>query len=173
MPMGVVGQEWLATDATIRIRVNKPYQRGYSSVPLDTVYAGMDINNFYPMYTFTTNGIETEYNNPAQQTSDLDLIRAVPNPYYAYSSYENNALDTRIKITNLPIKCTITVYNVSGTKIRQFTKDSPETTLEWDLKNFASVPISGGVYYIHVQSDAGETVVKWFCVMRVPDLNAF
>lgn len=173
IPMGVVGQEWLATDATIRIRINKPYQRGYSSVPLDTVYPGMDINNYYPMYSFTTEGIGTEYNNPQQQVNDLELIKAVPNPYYAYSAYENNSLDTRIKITNLPTKCTITVYNLSGTKIRQLSKDSPETAIEWDLTNFASVPISGGMYYIHVQSDAGEAIIKWFCVMRVPDLNTF
>lgn len=173
IPMGVVGQEWLSNDAKIRIRINKPYERGYSSVPLDTVYPGMDVNNFYPMYTFTTEGINTEYNNPEKQSSDLDLIQAVPNPYYAYSAYENNALDTRIKITNLPEKCLITVYNVKGTKIRQLSKDSPETSLEWDLKNFASVPIAGGIYYIHVQSDAGETVIKWMCVMRVPDLNTF
>ena len=125
------------------------------------------------MYTFTTEGISAEYNNASKQTSDLDLIQAVPNPYYAYAAYENNSLDTRIKITNLPVKCTITVYNISGTKVRQLSKDSPETAIEWDLKNFASVPISGGMYYIHVQSDAGETVIKWFCVMRVPDLNTF
>ncbi|HEY9114127.1 MAG TPA: hypothetical protein VIN10_05465 [Bacteroidales bacterium] len=173
IPMGVVGQEWLSNDAKIRIRINKPYKRGYSSVPLDTVYPGMDVNNYYPMYTFSTDGIGSEYNNPSKQTSDLDLIQAVPNPYYAYSAYENNALDTRIKITNLPIKCTITVYNISGTKVRQLTKDSPETAIEWDLKNFASVPISGGMYYIHVQSDAGEAIIKWLCVMRVPDLNTF
>jgi hypothetical protein len=98
----------------------------------------------------------------------------VPNPYYAYSAYEHNALDNRVKITNLPEKCTITIYNLSGTKIRQFKKDTPETTLEWDLKNFAAVPISGGVYYIHIKSDNGdERVLKWFSVMRVPDLNTF
>jgi len=97
----------------------------------------------------------------------------VPNPYYAYSAYERNSLDNRVRITNLPEECTITIYDVSGIKIRQFTKASPETTLDWDLKNFANVPISGGVYYLHITSSAGEKVLKFFCTTRVPDMNTF
>jgi hypothetical protein len=173
IPMGVKGQDWLSNEAKIRIRVSKPYARGYGLKELDTVYPGMDVNNYYPMYQFSMEGLSTQFNDPQKLETDLDEINVVPNPYYAYSSYENNPLDNRIKITNLPEKCTVTIYNVSGTKIRQFKKDTPETTIEWDMKNFAAVPISGGVYYIHTKSEQGERVIKWFCVMRVPDLNTF
>jgi hypothetical protein len=173
IPMGVVGEEWLSNEAKIRIRLSKPYQQGYSAVPLDTIYPNMDINNFYPMYEFTMAGLETEFDVTEKEQIDLDVIAVVPNPYYAYSDYEHNALDNRIKIINLPEKCTITIYNVSGSKIKQFIKDTPLTTIEWDLKNFASVPIAGGVYYFHIKSDEGNRVVKWFCVTRVPDLNTF
>lgn len=173
MPMGVEGQEWLDNDVKIRIRIAKPYERGYSSAPLDTVYPGMDVNDYYPMYEFSMEGLEVEKNNEEKLVSDLDIIRVVPNPYYAYSSYENNALDNRVRLTNLPEECTITIYDVSGIKIRQFTKASPETTLDWDLKNFAAVPISGGVYYVHVVTPKGEKVLKFFCTMRVPDMNTF
>ena len=173
IPMGVVGEEWLSNEAKIRIRVLKPYGRGYSTLPLDTIYPDMDINNFYPMYEFTMAGLETEYNVSEKEQTDLDAVAIVPNPYYAYSDYEHNAMDNRIKITNLPEECTVTIYNVSGNKIKQFKKDTPETTLEWDLKNFASVPIAGGIYYFHVKSDEGDRVLKWFCITRIPDLNTF
>ena len=173
MPMGVVGQEWLSNEAKIRIRISRPYQRGYSMLTLDTIYSGMDVNNFYPMYEFTMDGLQTELKNPEKIVTDLDAIAVVPNPYYAYSDYEHNALDNRIKVTNLPEKCTVTIYNVSGSKIKQFTKDTPETTIEWDLKNFAAVPIAGGVYYFHIKSSDGDRVLKWFCVTRIPDLNTF
>ena len=173
IPMGVVGEEWLSNEAKIRIRLSKPYRQGYSSLPLDTIYPGMDINNFYPMYEFTMAGLETEFEVKDKFQVDLDAIAVVPNPYYAYSDYEHNALDNRIKITNLPEKCTVTIYNVSGSKIKQFIKDTPLTTIEWDLKNFASVPIAGGVYYFHVKSAEGDRVVKWFCITRIPDLNTF
>lgn len=173
IPMGVVGEEWLSNEAKIRIRVSKPYERGYSKLPLDSIYSGMDVNNFYPMYEFTMNGLETEYDVPEKEQTDLDEITVVPNPYYAYSEYTNNALDNRIKITNLPEKCTITIYNISGSKVKQFIKDSPDTTIEWDINNFATVPIAGGVYYFHIDSPDGERIVKWFCITRVPDLNTF
>ena len=173
IPMGVVGTDWLSSEAKIRIRLSKPYKRGYSNVPLDTIYDGMDINNYYPMYEFSMAGLETEYNVQEKEQTDLDVIAVVPNPYYAYSDYEHNALDNRVKITNLPERCTITIYNISGSKVKQFKKDTPETTIEWDLKNFAAVPVAGGVYYFHVKSDEGDRVIKWFCVARVPDLNTF
>lgn len=125
------------------------------------------------MYEFSTKGLQTEFRDAEKIQTDLDIIRVVPNPYYAYSAYEKNALDNRVKITNLPEKCTITIYTVSGLKVKQFTKDSPDTTIEWDLTNFASVPIAGGVYYVHIKSSDGERVIKWFCITRVPDLNTF
>ena len=173
MPMATKGHDWLSNEAKVKIRIASPYRRGYAYTELDTIYPGMDVNNQYPIYHFSTKGISTEYKNAEKLVSDLDEIRAVPNPYYAYSAYENNAMDTRIKITNLPKTCTITIYDVSGVKIRQLTKDDPVTAIEWDLKNFAGVPISGGLYYIHVEAAEGEHVIKWFCTQRVPDLNTF
>jgi len=173
MPMGVKGKKWLSNTVTLKIRVSKPYGRYFDGWPLDSLYAGMDGNNFYPAYEFSTKGIYTEARNPEKLKTDLDLINIVPNPYYAYSSYEHNALDNRVKLTNLPEKCEITIYNVSGVKVRQYTKDTPLTTIEWDLKNFAGVPISGGVYYIHVKAPEGERVIKWFAILRIPDLNTF
>jgi len=173
MPMGTKGQKWLGNEATVKIRIATPYRRGYGEAALDTVLPGMDVNNQYPIYNFTTNGVNTEYKDVDKLVTDLDEIRVVPNPYYSYSAYENNALDTRVKITNLPEKCTITIYNASGIKIKQLTKDDPVTALEWDLKNFAGVPISGGIYYFHVVAPEGEHVIKWLCSQRVPDLNTF
>jgi len=173
MPMAVQGEEWLSNEARIRIRIAKPYARYYSSQPLDTVYEGMDVNRFYPKYAFSTEGVATEYRDPEKLQTDLDLVNVVPNPYYAYSSYERNALDNRVKITNLPEQCVITIYNMSGTRIRQYKKDEPKTSIDWDLKNFAGVPIASGIYLIHIKSEDGERIIKWFGSMRPIDLNTF
>jgi hypothetical protein len=106
--------------------------------------------------------------------SDLDKINVVPNPYFAYSPYEVNQLDNRIKIVNLPQTCTITIYSTGGMVIRTFNKDESKTYIDWDLKNFAGIPIAGGVYIIHVKvPGVGEKVIKWFGSLRPVDLNAF
>jgi hypothetical protein len=49
-----------------------------------------------------------------------------------------------------------------------------DNTLEWDLKNTKAIPISSGVYLIHIKADGlCEKVVKWFGVLRPTDLDTF
>ncbi len=177
MPMAVEGTTWLqeGNDAKIRIRVAKPYTKGYSCVELDSVYPELDINNMYPKYEFAIEGLDPMLNDPAKTESDLDLINIVPNPYYAFSGYEDNALNNKVLITNLPNNCTVTIYNLSGTKIRQFKKDNELPSIEWDLTNFASTPVASGFYLIHVKDNTsgGERTIKFFGAMRLIDLNTF
>lgn len=169
IPMAVQNTEWLSNEVKIRIRVSKPYNKNYS-----TYGSTSPQNNNYPMYTFSTEDILTERGSVDAATSALDLINVVPNPYYGYSGYEKNQLDNRVKITNLPDKCSVSIYTVTGVLVRHFSKDEEKTSLDWDLKNFAGIPISGGVYLIHVKVDGvGEKVIKWFGTLRPIDLNSF
>lgn len=165
--------QWLSSDIAIKLRVTKPYERYFSGPVGDPATAYRD-NDYWPMYNFSTSAVATVRDSVAKSVSDLDKINVVPNPYYAYSSYEVNQLDNRIKIVNLPQKCTITIYSTGGALIRTFHKDESKTYIDWDLKNFAGIPIAGGVYIIHVKvPDVGEKVVKWFGSLRPVDLNAF
>ena len=127
----------------------------------------------WPLYNFSTEGMEYQANDPEKAVSDLDKIKIVPNPYYSYSTYDNNTLQNKVKVTALPRKCTVTIYSVNGTLLRQFTKDSDVPEIEWDLKNFAGIPISGGLYLVHVKTEAGERILRWFGTMRPVDLNSF
>jgi hypothetical protein len=170
---------FLETDVKVKIRMAKPYDRDFCSLAIpDTVDSDYGHkNNNYPMYNFSTEDVATEFYNETAYDEDLDMIRVVPNPYYAYSSYETVPLDNRVKITNLPDQCTVTIYTLSGTQIRKYNKDNSVTAIEWDLKNFAGVPIAGGMYLIHVESEINgvkkERVLKWFGMLRKPDMNTF
>ncbi len=170
-------ENFLSSEVTIRLRVSKPYDRYYTSYPLrDSLALATDTTNRnYPMYSFSTTDLAADTTNFAKAASDLDLINVVPNPYYAYSSYEVNQLDNRIKIVNLPKKCTVTIYTMNGILIRQFTKDTDlRSSIDWDLKNYAGIPIAGGLYIIHVNAEGlGERTIKWFGSLRPIDLNAF
>lgn len=173
IPMTVAGQNWLDNEATIRLRVNQ----AYAKEPWPSVNTGVgttSYNNGYPAYGFNTANISTiTYDNETAKSA-LDLIRVVPNPYYAYSDYETDQLDNRVRITNLPEVCTISIFSTNGTLVRRYTKDDTGTTMDWDLKNTANIPIASGVYYFHIEApNIGEKVVKWFGVIRQIDLNAF
>lgn len=187
------------TDFLLKIRVGKPYaryeseilknpgrKRGYQ-IPVDPEYAAKIQNDYWPMYEFSTVGMGATYNDPVKAKSDLDFIAVVPNPYYAYSHYETSSIDNRVRISNLPQKCTVSIYNIGGTLVRQFSKDTPQSEfltgensfVDWDLKNFAGIPISGGTYIVHVKAYdnnnkvIGERVIKWFGVLRTVDLFTF
>jgi len=175
----------IPTETTVRIRVGRPYMT-YATVadqpqpfnPKDMISfldsTQYSINDWSPLYRFTTNGFGTETNVTAQAEDFLKEIRMVPNPYYAYSSYETGRLDTRVKLINLPQSCTISFFNMGGTMVRQIQKDNPLTYQDWDLQNQDGVPVAGGVYVIHIDAGSlGEKIVKFFCVMRPPDLENF
>ena len=85
---------------------------------------------------------------------------------------ELKRLDNKVKITNLPEICKISIYSVNGKLLRTFSKDSPQTYIDWDLKNHQAIPIAGGIYLIHVEVPGiGERVVKFFGGMRQIDLH--
>ncbi len=151
-----------STDVTIKLRVNKEYK--------DFVAKGE--NNGKPMYGWSMENIATVTGSKDQLAEALDLINVVPNPYYAFSEYERSRLDTRVKITNLPERCTVSIYTVNGKLVRTFKKDSPVTSLDWDLNNFKGIPVAGGVYLIHVEvPGVGERILKFFGGMRQVDLQ--
>ncbi len=185
MPYTLGEDRWLSCDATIKIRVSRPYLR-YSSRWYNTVDAAQtDANNLgypqvsqndgYPMYEFTTKNLApTKSLEQADVQTVLDDINIVPNPYYGFSQYEQTALENYVRIVNLPEKCTISIYTVSGTLIRTITKGNSDSFVQWDLKNHANIPIAGGVYIIHVKADGyGERTLRFFCAMRPTDLNGF
>jgi hypothetical protein len=134
-------------------------------------------NNWMPLYSFSTDGFEvnTGVTSVIEGALDLALTNVVPNPYYAFAPiYENTRFDNRVKIINLPERCTVRIYNTAGVLVRTLEKDNPLTFLEWDLKNERFVPIAGGVHIFHIEvPGVGEKVVKWFGAMRPIDLDNF
>lgn len=162
MPLRTAGSEMLASDVTIDVNINKEYHE----------FTRSNRNSSKPMYGFSLDNYAPIVGNDREMAEALDIINVVPNPYYAYSAYETTRLDTRVKIINLPDKCDVKIYNVSGKLIRTYKKDSPVTSIEWDLKNNKGIPISSGVYLIHVDvPNVGEKVIKFFGGMRQPDME--
>jgi hypothetical protein len=89
-----------------------------------------------------------------------------------------------VKVTNLPAKCIVTIHSLDGKFIRQYNRDEQPTApngsgtpgnqiipdIEWDLKNSKGIPISAGVYLIHVNAGAdGQRTLKWFGITRQYD----
>tara|TARA_B110000305_G_scaffold60131_1_gene66695 strand:- start:2993 stop:7282 length:4290 start_codon:yes stop_codon:yes gene_type:complete len=157
----------IETDVQISLRVSKEYKN----------FTATGQNGGLPMYSWDMADIATEVGSQDQLVSAMDMINVVPNPYYAYSEYERNRLDTKVKITNLPERCTVKIYSTNGKLVKTFKKDNPITSIDWDLNNFRGIPVAGGVYLIHVNvpsidgSEPLTKVLKFFGGMRQIDLQ--
>ncbi|QNL20870.1 hypothetical protein HZR84_02565 [Hyphobacterium sp. CCMP332] len=155
------------TDVRVKLRVEKDYESNECGVP--------------PTYTFSTSGFQSVLESKEKGQSDLDIIRVVPNPYYAYSEYEQSQVDKNVKITNLPGKCKISIFSMNGSLIRQFNRNIPEdipglglSSQNWELTNEEGIPVASGVYLIHIDAgELGEKVVKFFNISRPVDLDTF
>lgn len=150
-------------------------------------------NNNFGLYKFSTSDIFTEIDNSDKMKSALDLINVVPNPYYAYSTYENGRIDNRVRITNLPNKCKIKIFTLNGTLVRTFDRDlSGQEDInvidkgsdflhskrlpfqDWDMKNQSGISVASGLYIIYIDvPGVGEKILKWFGVMRPLDLQSY
>ncbi|MDQ3022732.1 MAG: hypothetical protein M3R36_19535, partial [Bacteroidota bacterium] len=72
----------------------------------------------YPVtYGWSIDG--TQFGNNALASSELNLIKVFPNPYYGGSSLETDPFDRFIYFSHLPNVCTIYIYTLDGVLVRQ------------------------------------------------------
>ncbi|MEY4927767.1 MAG: hypothetical protein RI894_2203, partial [Bacteroidota bacterium] len=170
MDMKSAEEGLIPTETRIKLRVAKAFE----------TKEGTNSNNTYPQYGFKLDKFAPTVATEESRAEALKEINVVPNPYYAYSSDEARELDNVVRLTNLPAKCTVTVYSLDGNVIRSFTRDEQENSregsrqinsyLEWDLKTSKNILIASGVYLIHVNAPGvGERTIKWFGIMRALD----
>lgn len=179
-------QGLIPNDLTVKVRVNNPYGESRRYDPASERACLTDDDQ--PVYEFEFKGVESkQLATQEEYVGALSNVNVVPNPYYAYSSYETSQFTNVIKITNLPAKAVVTIYSIDGTFIRQYNRDErgailsgtsrPTSTsqvfpdLEWDMKNFREIPVASGVYLIHIAAPeyGEERTIKWFGIGRTFD----
>lgn len=188
VPLKSYADGLIPQEVVVSVRINHEYE--------NMVITGE--NNGNPMYEFTIDdGLSSSEIAASDADSLLKHVVAVPNPYRGLSSYEVDASNNLVKITNLPPKCNVTIYSLDGRFIRQYKvnedfqapvypgNDSPfnnpgapeqyyNTIVEWDMNNNAGIPVASGVYLIHIDAPGiGQKVIKWFGVHKKFDPSIF
>ncbi|MDZ7373131.1 MAG: hypothetical protein ONB23_04095 [candidate division KSB1 bacterium] len=123
------------------------------------------------VYRFKIKGARLSKEKARQE---LEKIRVVPNPYIATVSWEpkNTYRSGRgpreIHFINLPPKCTIRIYDVSGTLIDKIEHDSPleNGTERWDVLSKENLDISYGVYIYHVDAPGIGQKTGTFAIIK-------
>lgn len=183
VPMLSMQNGLVPSDLTISLRVNNPFSKRRIIEEI-TQIKRCDVGAELPSYEFEFTGKAVADLGQEEYEGALANVRAVPNPYYAYSAYETNQFSNTIKITNLPERAIVTIYSLDGKFIRSFNREERpgvkagsnpangnsqiRPSLEWDMKNAVGIPVSSGVYLIHIAAPelGEERTIKWFGVNR-------
>jgi hypothetical protein len=100
------------------------------------------VNSTTDEFTFSTTA-------PTVTSAETDLndIKAVPNPFYLYDSYDPSPGSKRLAFHHLPETCTIRIYNIAGDLVRTLDKDDPSTPIAfWDMQTERGLPVASGIY---------------------------
>jgi len=172
----------IPNDMTVKLRVQSSFNRELDLKSLTNPTSKEAVGDL-PKYQFAFSGVEAKDVEGENLASALDNVQVVPNPYYAYSAYEQSQFENIVKVTNLPARATVTIYSLDGKFIQSFDRDAspmineginPGLTesqvvpaLEWNLKNSKGIPVASGVYIFHISAPGiGEKSIKWFGVNR-------
>jgi hypothetical protein len=143
----------------------------------DSVMPGNgDMYYFYSQRPFTINDVYTLQTKPGivddrLASSKLDNIYVVPNPYVGANVLEpanklpgQNRGERRIYFENLPMKCTIRIYTLTGELVTTLEHDSGMDNGReyWNLLNKDGFSVAYGVYLAHIDAPGiGEKLVKF------------
>jgi hypothetical protein len=109
----------------------------------------------------------------APNTTNLQRIRVVPNPFVVSAAWERERLGNlpegepvrELAFVNLPPECTIKIFTVDGDLVRTIDHDNGTGTEYWDIRSDYNQMVSTGVYFYHVDSSHGEHLDK-FAIVR-------
>ena len=143
MPMAVEGRKWLpeGNPVKISVRVAKPYQSGYSTIPLELetpeLFDEVNHNGYYPYYTFSTIDVNV-MEIPTNNTYDI-----YPNPTTGLVTVKSGNVNY------------IVIYNSVGQRLRVVQDNAV------DMGEFEN-----GIYFFNIVDNAGSSSMQRVIVAR-------
>ena len=133
-----------------QIKTKKPFEKG-------------------DIFTFETKKAEEKKQIIKESLND---IYVVPNPYVAYSISENPGRtltkrgDRELQFRNLPQRCTIRIYTITGELVDTIEKDDFTSMTSWNLLSSEGMRIAYGVYIFHVDVPGVGEKIGRFAVIK-------
>ncbi|HEX9655893.1 MAG TPA: hypothetical protein VGB89_03125 [Bacteroidota bacterium] len=124
--------------------------------------------------TYSVAGPAAPTKNAEVASADVNLINAVPNPYYGSSDYERNQLAHIMRFTNLPVGAKIRIFSLAGVLVKTLDNEGPGTTVDWDLQNKDRIPVASGMYIAYVDiPGVGSKTLKLAVILAEERLDNF
>ncbi len=137
-------RDWAAGD-TLMMPVRKPFERGDGFL--------VNTKEVFRVKKVSKNSIKK--------------VKVVPNPYIVHAAWENDYFVRKLQFTNLPNKCDIYIFTVSGEKVITLHHDSPfDGSEDWDLLTVNRQEAAPGLYVYVVKADNGQKYTGKFVVIK-------
>jgi hypothetical protein len=120
-------------------------------------------------YRFTT--VSAQFDLQAAKET-LPEVYVVPNPYVAFSASEFASArvgerdERRLEFRNLPRKCTIRIYTITGELVDTVEKEDDTNFAVWNVLTLESQATAYGVYIYHVDAPEVGTKIGRFAVIK-------
>ena len=102
---------------------------------------------------------------------DVKKVNVFPNPYMGYHDLEGTdsvlPLPKYVTFNHLPTSGEVTfrVFNMAGTMVANFKKNTTTQYQKWDMRNANNFPLASGVYIIHIDMGTNGTKVLKFAMV--------
>jgi hypothetical protein len=100
----------------------------------------------------------------------LDDVRVVPNPYLVRAAWDVTLDYPNLYFTNLPAKCTIRIYTLSGDLVRVLNHETTygvnNSSERWNLLTPYNKRVASGMYIYHVDAPGIGTKTGKFAVIK-------
>ncbi len=120
---------------------------------------GAPVNGSGDKFIYAVPGIDK-----SAAAQSLDRIRVVPNPYIGRAAWETVEGERRMEFVNLPNQASISIYTLAGDLVQKLEHQGSGTCV-WNMLTVNGQGIAPGLYFYHVDSDAGQKVGK-FAVIK-------
>ena len=163
------GSDTMYTDTTIYdttdLVIIDPVAGDIFHIEIDRPFSIMDV------FGFRSRASKIDY---VEASNSLQNIAVVPNPYVVAASWEprhqysSGRGPRKIDFINLPSKCTIKIFTLSGYLVTTIYHDdvNENGTESWNLLSNDNLEIAYGVYLYHIEApDIGEHTGK-FAVIK-------
>ena len=84
--------------------------------------------------------VAAKYHVDSTSAGDLSKIHTVPDPYYVTNSFEQSPNDKILKFVNLPSRCIVRIYSLSGVLVNALTLNDVTGGGELTLHSSVSAP---------------------------------
>lgn len=129
---------------------------GFQYYYVVTAYDEDSLESSKNNYLKDANGNPVYVTMTSKLGQDVNNVEVVPNPYRGSAPWTATEIADKVEFINLPSTCRITIYTLSGYKIKTLENKEGKGSLSWNLLTESDIKVQSGIYIYKVETPDGN-----------------